>query len=127
MTNATATPSINLNALGIQEMQAAITRGQVTVHEVFTVVEARIQKRIAEKRNLLKPVVEFRNELAKTINDVTPGLNLSIVPTPNYTAAQPHPALPTNPEQLADVVFATVGAANIGAVISRLTARVIGA
>lgn len=124
MTNAVATPSINLNAMGIQEIDKAVRNGQINVAQAFNVVQGRIDKRLAKGQSLLKPVVEFRNTLAASLNGTT-GNSIPAIPVPTYQ--QPHPTLPTDPEQLADVVFATVGAANIGAVISRLTARVIGA
>jgi hypothetical protein len=119
-----AQATLNLNALGIQDLSKAIDSGQATMKEVFDIVDARINKRIAEKRNLLKPVVEYRNLLASIIHQAGGGL-IAPVPTP-HVKVQPNAALPTDPEQLADVVFATVGAANVGAVINRLTSRVVG-
>jgi hypothetical protein len=122
----TATTTLNLNALGIQEMDKCLAAGKTTVYEILQVLNARIDKRIAEKRPLLKPVVEYRNKLATAYEEAT-GDAQPLVPVPAYTKAQPNAALPTDPEQLADVVFATVGAANVGKVISRLTARIVSA
>ncbi len=114
-----------LNSLGIQDLAKCIDNGTATLQQVFDIVEARIQKRVAENRPLLKPVVEYRNSLAASIT----AAGIAQIPlrdVPSYTKALPNAALPTDPEQLADVVFATVGAANVGAVISRLTARIVG-
>jgi hypothetical protein len=123
----TATNAINLNALGIQEMDKYLQAGKTTVFDVLTVIEARIAKRIAESRPLLRPVVEYRNQLAASYEAAT-GTKMSAIPIPTYPlTAKPSAALPADPDQLADVVFATVGAANVGAVISRLTARVVSA
>jgi hypothetical protein len=119
-----ANATINLNALGIQDLDRAINQGHATVQEVFNIVDARINKRIAEKRNLLKPVVDYRNVLAEQLSHL--GVVAAPIPSPAYAKVQPNSNLPTDPEQLADVVFATVGAANVGTVISRLTARVVG-
>jgi hypothetical protein len=119
-----AQATLNLNALGIQDLDKAMLSGEATAQQVFNVVEARINKRIAEKRPLLKPVVEYRNNLAAMISSVG-GSSIPATALPTYKA-QPNAALPTDPEQLADVVFATVGAANVGAVINRLTSRVVG-
>jgi hypothetical protein len=128
MSTATATPSasINLNALGIQEMDKYLQAGKTTVYDILQVLNARIDKRIAEKRPLLRPVVEYRNKLADAY-ECTTGFTQTMVPVPTYTKAQPNAALPNDPEQLADVVFATVGAANVGKVIARLTARIVSA
>lgn len=124
MSTATA---INLNMLGIQEMQQAIENGNATVYDVMMVVRKRIEKRIAERRSLVKNVVIYHNELAKSYEEAT-GDKQPLFDAPNYTpVAQPNAALPTDPEQLADTVFATVGAANVGAVISRLMTRVASA
>ena len=117
------TQAINLNGMGIQELAAAINKQQATVKQVFDIVDARIAKRIAEKRPLLKPVVDYRNSLAEILQQT--GISVTQVAAPTYHA-KANTALPSDPEQLADVVFATVGAANIGAVIQRLTARVVG-
>lgn len=124
---ATAIASVlNLNALGIQDIEKAVTAGKATVHEAYIVVQARIDKRLASGATLLAPVVEYRNTLAQTLN-ATAGRSIPMLKVPSYAKAKANTDLPTDPDQLADVVFATVGAANVGAVISRLTARVIGA
>lgn len=117
------TATIDLSTLGIKELDKCLAAGKATIKEVFDIVEARINKRIAAKRPLLKPVVEYRNSLATSLDSI--GHSVSLIPEPTY-AAKASAALPTDPEQLADVVFATVGAANVGAVITRLTARVVG-
>lgn len=114
----------SLNTLGIQDLSKRIDNGTASVQEVFDIIEARIHKRVLEKRPLLAPVVAFRNQLAETIGN-TLGQPLPKRSVPTYNKA--NTALPTDPEQLADVVFATVGAAHIGAVIQRLTARVVSA
>lgn len=117
----------SLNALGIAQLNEAINAGQATVSEVFSVVQARIDKRTAEKRSQLKPVIEFRNQLVALLNSTQPGLSIPVMPLPAYaTKVQPNAALPANPDELADVIVATVGIQNLGSVITRLTARILG-
>jgi len=119
--------AINLNALGIQDIKKAVEDGYATVSEAFAVVHTRITNRQAKGMSLLRPVVEYRNELVESLN-ASNGSNIPPLPLPTYPAkAQANASLPTDPEQLADLVFSTVGAANVGLVISRLTARVVGA
>ena len=117
----------SLTALGIAQLNEAINAGQANVSEVFSVVQARIDKRTAEKRNQLKPVIEFRNQLVALLNSTQPGLSIPAMPMPAYTTkVQPNASLPTNPDELADVIVATVGIQNLGSVITRLTARILG-
>ncbi len=114
----------NTTSMGIVEFQAAVANGTMTAAEVITVLDARIQRRQAANKPLIGKVVTYRNALAASINSLG-GPSLPAIPVPTYTKA--NAALPTTPDELADVVFATVGAAGIGLVISRLTARLIGA
>ena len=121
------TATINLNALGIAQLNNAIEVGMADVSEVFAVVQARIDKRTAEKRSQLKPVIEFRNQLANLLSMTGNTPVIPVMPLPTYhTKVQPNAALPTNPDELADVIVATVGIANLGSVITRLTARILG-
>lgn len=114
----------NTQSMGIKEFQAAVSNGAMTAAEVVTVLDQRIAKRQAANKPLVSRVVEYRNELVASINALG-GASIPAVPVPTYAKA--NAALPTAPDDLADVVFATVGAAGIGNVISRLTARLIGA
>ena len=116
--------TVNTNTMGIQDFQAAIANGSMSALVVVAVLDARIAKRQTLNKPLVARVVEYRNELAASLNTAT-GQSIPAVPVPTYTKA--NTALPTAPDDLADVVFATVGAAGIGQVISRLTARLIGA
>lgn len=115
----------NTTNMGINEFSDAISNGAMTVAEVVTVLDQRIAKRQAAGKNLIAKVVTYRNELVASLN-AAGGPSLPAVPVPTFKA-QPNAALPRNPDDLADVVFATVGAAGIGQVVARLTARLIGA
>ncbi len=128
MTSATATsPAINLIAMGIQDIDKSIKAGSVSVAMAFSVVQGRIDKRTALGQKQLAKVVEYRNELASSLNTMG-GPSIPSLPVPTFTkAAQANAALPTNPDELADVIVATVGINNIATVIARLTARVMGA
>jgi hypothetical protein len=119
-----ATTTINTNAMGIVEFEAAINASDMTVHEVICILDARIAKRQATNKPLISKVVAYRNKLVDSYNVAT-GNDLPVVNVPSYAKAQPNASLPADPNSLADVVFATVGAAGIGQVISRLTARLI--
>ena len=116
----------NTTAMGIQEFQGAIANGAMTVAEVVAVLDQRIAKRQAAGKGLIAKVVTYRNELVASLN-AAGGASLPAVPVPTFIKAQANSALPTDPDSLADVVFATVGAAGIGQVVARLTARLIGA
>jgi hypothetical protein len=97
MSTATATPAINLNALGIQDMAHAISKGQATVYDVMLCIRKRIEKRIANKQNLLAPVVRYHNELAESYENATGDMQPRFS-VPVYSApAQPNTALPTDP------------------------------
>lgn len=122
--NASNATTINTNVMGIADFQKALSQGVMTVKDVLDILEARIAKRVASGKTLIPGVIRYRNELAETFSKAT-GTNVAPIPVPTY--ASPNPALPTDPEQLADVVFATVGAARVGDVISRLTQRVCAA
>ena len=116
----------NTTSMGIQDFQGAINNGVMTVAEVVAVLDQRIAKRQASNKPLVARVATYRNELVASLNALG-GTSLPAVPVPTFNKAQANSALPTSPDDLADVVFATVGAAGIGQVISRLTARLIGA
>jgi len=116
----------NTTSMGIQDFQGAVANGTMTAAEVVSVLDSRIARRQAANKPLVARVVEYRNELVSSINALG-GASIPAVPVPSYHKAQANNTLPTTPDDLADVVFATVGAAGIGNVISRLTARLIGA
>ena len=131
MTTATATrptaATVNLSAMGIADMEQSINNGQATVADVYEIVKGRIDKRTKDGRNQLRPVVEFSNKLVGLMNMAGTGMSIPSLPLPTYhTKVQPNTALPTNPDELADVIVATVGIANLGSVITRLTARILG-
>lgn len=115
----------NTNSMGIQDFQGAISNGAMTVTEVVTVLDQRISKRQAAGKSLIAKVVTYRNELVASLN-AAGGYSLPAIAVPTFKV-QPNPALPTDADDLADVVFATVGAAGVGRVVARLTARLIGA
>ena len=127
MATATATKTLDHTQMGIEDFPKAIAAAQMTVREVIVVLDARIQKRKDMKRPPVPRVIAYRNELVESYNQAT-GLSIPAEAVPTYTPkVQANAALPTDPDQLADTVFATVGAAGIGQVIARLTARVVGA
>jgi len=115
----------NETQMGIQDFQKAIEDGNFTADQVVRILDERIARRKAAGKALVARVVSYRNELAESINKIAT-VQVPIVAVPTYAKAKANPALPSDPEQLADVVFATVGAAGIGNVITRLTARMIG-
>jgi hypothetical protein len=118
MSNTNAT-TLNINAMGIQEFDAAIKQGLMQVKDVLDVLDARIAKRKQAGKNLIAGVVKYRNDLAATYLKVT-GHDAGQVPLPAY-ASKPIAALPSDPVQAADALFQHVGPANVAAVISRLT------
>lgn len=123
MSQAKATTAVNITLMGIQDIEKAVKNGDATVKQAFDVIDARIKKREASGQKLIGRIVHYRNQLADALTMA--GQLTPTMPMPTY-AAKANASLPTDPEQLADTVFATVGAANIGAVIARLTSRVVG-
>lgn len=125
----TATTTINYNTLGIQEISTEVAKGNLTVDQAFAIVQGRIAKRTTEKKSQLTKVVEYRNQLATTLRGMQVGMVDSFttddMPLPKYTAQAVAP-MSVDPKHLADQVFATVGAENVVAVITQLTARVVG-
>jgi hypothetical protein len=129
MTTATHTaPAVanKLMGLGIQDLDVLIHTGTASVKDVFDIVQGRIDKRTALGEKQLVRVVEYRNHLVSVMNSAG-GASMPAMPVPTYSAKALSHVLPSDPDQLADVVFATVGAANVGQVIARLTARILGA
>jgi hypothetical protein len=115
-----------LDGMGILDMDKALQAGSFTVADVFAVVQARIDKRTALGERQLPRIVEYRNKLVAAMNSVSPS-SIPAMEVPTYSKkVQPSTSLPTDPNDMADVIVATVGLANVGAVISRLTARVMG-
>lgn len=114
---------MQVQSMGIQEFQAAIANNTMTVKEVVAVLDARIERRKAAGKPLIAKVVSYRNELAQALNGAG-GMSIPAVPVPTYTKKAD--ALPTDPVQLADVVFATVGPAKAADLINRLTQRIAG-
>jgi hypothetical protein len=124
-TATTSVSAINVNAMGVQDFDAAIKQGLMKAKEVLDILDARIAKRQANNKPLVAGVVKFRNELATGYSSAT-GHSVGQVPMPAYAVKPSTSSIPTSPEQAADAVFLAVGAANVGAVIGRLTALMAG-
>lgn len=114
---------MQVQSMGIQEFQAAISNNKMTVQQVVEILDGRIERRKAAGKPLIAKVVAYRNELATALS-ATGVASISTIPVPTYT--QKSSALPDDPVQLADVVFATVGPAKVADLINRLTQRIAG-
>jgi len=131
MTTATHTPNFSL--MGVQELEAHLQLGNITVDRVFSIVQKRIEKRTAEKRSQLVPVVTFRNSLAATLRNSNvssvDGMSTQDMPVPVYnnksTGVVLAPISGSDPESVAGQVIANVGAQGLPSVIAYLTKQMV--
>lgn len=117
---------VGLTMLGINELDMCIRNGSLTPAAVLTLLDDRISKRKIQGKPLIPRVVQYRNSLAESIA-ATSGGTATIVPVPQFNRTQQAAALPSDPEQLADLVFSALGVPGSAAFIGRLTARITSA
>jgi hypothetical protein len=114
--------------MGILDFKGAVENGTMTESQVLAILDVRIAKRIDAKKSPVAAVITYRNELAEIVAKAT-GQSIKILPVPVYAvkSAAPTGALqPDTPTNMADSIYNSIGPAQAGELVMKLTARLAG-
>ena len=97
-----------INGMGIADIKGHVSTGVMSEAEAVGILHSRIQKRIAEKRNLIPSIVEFHNELAAKL-----GLASMVVASPGYPAKRASIIVSGNSQADIDKLAADIVSSNV--------------